>query len=320
MKSARIILIYLAAALAAAICGVLFGAARIPLNEFVQDGALNPIVELRIVRTAAAAVVGASLAVSGLVFQAVLRNSLAEPFLLGVSGGAGLGAACAIILGFGAWGFMSVPLFALLGAVVANLLVFAAVRKRSAEELLLGGVMIGTLASSLLMVLITFSHSHDMAGVIWWMLGSVQNVDPARQLVPASLLLAAALAFLLAKAGDIDLLTFGPEYAWNHGVNARTMTVLLLALASLLAAVTVSMSGIIGFCGLVVPHIVRRLHGGSHRKILIPAALAGAAFLMLADILGRVVSPVRELPVGMVTAAVGCPVFLWLLNRSRAGS
>ena len=320
MKSARIILIYLAAALAAAICGVLFGAARIPLNEFVQDGALNPIVELRLVRTAAAALVGASLAVSGLVFQAVLRNSLAEPFLLGVSGGAGLGAACAIILGFGAWGFMSVPLFALLGAVVANLLVFAAVRKRSAEELLLGGVMIGTLASSLLMVLITFSHSHDMAGVIWWMLGSVQNVDPARQLVPASLLLAAALAFLLAKAGDIDLLTFGPEYAWNHGVNARTMTVLLLALASLLAAVTVSMSGIIGFCGLVVPHIVRRLHGGSHRKILIPAALAGAAFLMLADILGRVVSPVCELPVGMVTAAVGCPVFLWLLNRSRAGS
>ena len=94
----------------------------------------------------------------------------------------------------------------------------------------------------------------------------------------------------------------------------------LLALASLLAAVTVSMAGIIGFCGLVVPHIVRRLHGGSHRKILIPAALAGAAFLMLADILGRVVSPVRELPVGMVTAAVGCPVFLWLLNRSRAGS
>ena len=98
------------------------------------------------------------------------------------------------------------------------------------------------------------------------------------------------------------------------------MTVLLLALASLLAAVTVSMAGIIGFCGLVVPHIVRRLHGGSHRKILIPAALAGAVFLMLADILGRVVSPVRELPVGMVTAAVGCPVFLWLLNRSRAGS
>ena len=320
MKIARIILIYLAAALAAAVCGVLFGAARVPLSEFVQDGALNPIVELRIVRTAAAAVVGASLAVSGLVFQAVLRNSLAEPYLLGVSGGAGLGAAGAIILGFGAWGFMSVPLFALLGAITANILVFVTVRKRTAEELLLGGVMIGTLASSLLMVLITFSQSRDMAGVVWWMLGSVQNVDPARQLAPAALLLCAAMFFLLVRAGDVDLLTFGPEYAWNHGVNARLMTVVLLALASLLAAVTVSMAGIIGFCGLVVPHIVRRLHGGSHRKILIPAALAGAVFLMLADILGRVVSPVRELPVGMVTAAVGCPVFLWLLNRSRAGS
>ena len=320
MKTARIILIYLVAALAAAVCGVLFGAARIPLSEFVQDGALNPIVELRIVRTAAAAVVGASLAVSGLVFQAVLRNSLAEPYLLGVSGGAGLGAAGAIILGFGAWGFMSVPLFALLGAITANILVFVTVSKRTAEELLLGGVMIGTLASSLLMVLITFSHSRDMAGVVWWMLGSVQNVDPARQLAPAALLLCAAMFFLLVRAGDVDLLTFGPEYAWNHGVNARLMTVVLLALASLLAAVTVSMAGIIGFCGLVVPHIVRRLHGGSHRKILIPAALAGAVFLMLADILGRVVSPVRELPVGMVTAAVGCPVFLWLLNRSRAGS
>lgn len=320
MKTVRIILIYLAAALAAAVCGVLFGAAHIPLSEFIQDGALNPIVELRIVRTAAAAVVGASLAVSGLVFQAVLRNSLAEPYLLGVSGGAGLGAAGAILLGFSAWGFMSVPLFALLGAVTANLLVFAAVRRRTAEELLLGGVMIGTLASSLLMVLITFSHSRDMAGVVWWMLGSVQNVDPARQLAPAAVLLAAATVFLLFRAGDVDLLTFGPEYAWNHGVNARLMTVVLLALASLLAAVTVSMAGIIGFCGLVVPHIVRRLHGGSHRKILIPAALAGAVFLMLADILGRVVSPVRELPVGMVTAAVGCPVFLWLLNRSRAGS
>ena len=320
MKTSRIILVYLAAAVAAFACGVLFGAARIPLSGFVQDGALNPIVELRIVRTAAAAVVGASLAVSGLVFQAVLRNSLAEPFLLGVSGGAGLGAAGAIILGFSAWGFMSVPLFALLGAVTANLLVFAAVRRRTAVELLLGGVMIGTLASSALMVLITFSHSHDMAGVIWWMLGSVQTVDPVRQLAPAAAVLAAVLVFLLFRAGDIDLLTFGPEYAWNHGVNARVMTVLLLALASLLAAVTVSMAGIIGFCGLVVPHIVRHLHGGSHRRILIPCALAGAAFLMLADVLGRVVSPVRELPVGMVTAAVGCPVFLWLLNRGRAGS
>ncbi len=248
MKTARIILIYLAAALAAAVCGVLFGAAHIPLSEFIQDGALNPIVELRIVRTAAAAVVGASLAVSGLVFQAVLRNSLAEPYLLGVSGGAGLGAAGAILLGFSAWGFMSVPLFALLGAVTANLLVFAAVRRRTAEELLLGGVMIGTLASSLLMVLITFSHSRDMAGVVWWMLGSVQNVDPARQLAPAAVLLAAATIFLLFRAGDVDLLTFGPEYAWNHGVNARVMTVVLLALASLLAAVTVSMAGIIGFC------------------------------------------------------------------------
>ena len=215
---------------------------------------------------------------------------------------------------------MSVPLFALLGAVTANLLVFVSVRRHTAEELLLGGVMIGTLASSLLMVLITFSHSHDMAGVIWWMLGSVQNVDPMRQLAPAAAVLTAVLVFLQFRAGDVDLLTFGPEYAWNHGVNARVMTVLLLALASLLAAVTVSMAGIIGFCGLVVPHIVRRLHGGSHRRILIPCAFAGAAFLMLADVLGRVVSPVRELPVGMVTAAVGCPVFLWLLNRGRAGA
>ena len=320
MRHARIVLIYLTAAVAAFVCGVLFGAVGIPFSEFMQDGALNPIVELRLVRTASAAVAGASLAVSGLVFQAVLRNALAEPFLLGVSGGAGLGAAGAILLGFSAWGFMSVPLFALIGAVTANLLVFVSVRRRTAEELLLGGVMIGTLASSLLMVLITFSHSHDMAGVIWWMLGSVQNVDPARQLAPAAAVLAAVLVFLLFRAGDVDLLTFGPEYAWNHGVNARVMTVLLLALASLLAAVTVSMAGIIGFCGLVVPHIVRRLHGGSHRRILIPCALAGAAFLMLADVLGRVVSPVRELPVGMVTAAVGCPVFLWLLNRGRAGS
>ena len=129
MKHARIALIYLIAAVAAFVCGVLFGAVGIPFSEFVQDGALNPIVELRLVRTASAAVAGASLAVSGLVFQAVLRNALAEPFLLGVSGGAGLGAAGAILLGFSAWGFMSVPLFALIGAVAANLLVFVSVRR-----------------------------------------------------------------------------------------------------------------------------------------------------------------------------------------------
>jgi len=214
-------------------------------------------------------------------------------------------------------GAYTVDLFAFAGAILVLALVLTLSRsgRRGAETLLLSGVIAGTVMSGILMFLISNAQNEELAGITWWMLGDLQGVDLTILQINAVLLTAVTLCFLFF-AGDLDALSLGEAQAFDLGVRARSLLILMTVLAALLAAGTVAMCGIIGFCGLIVPHAVRRIFGSIHRKNILPTLFCGGVFLMLCDILSRL-GERREIPVGVITALIGGPVFLWILNRRK---
>ena len=302
----------------ALLAGILFGGSFLPPSEWRANGDWNPIFVLRLMRQLTALTVGASLAVAGAVFQTVLRNPLAEPFTLGISGGSGVGAALAIILHLNAISFLAVPLCALFGALCAlGLVLFGAGwRRDGGESILLGGVIVGTICGSVLMYVLSIADNDQLAGVTWWMLGDLQAAEP-RLLLSCALCLAASLVLLRAFSGELNALAFGDAASWNFGGDPVVVRRILIVVASLLAAGTVALAGMIGFVGLMIPHAVRRFRGCDHRKLLPVLAVTGGVFLMLCDLLSRVVCASRELPVGVITSAVGGTLFLYLLKRRR---
>ncbi|NLF94672.1 MAG: iron ABC transporter permease, partial [Oligosphaeraceae bacterium] len=243
---------------------------------------------------------------------------LAEPFTLGVSGGGALGATLAFVLGLRALSQYAVPCAALGGALLALGLVLLVSRSGDwcSESLLLSGVIVGTICASLLTYLLSIAQHEELAGVTWWLLGDLQGLD-LRLLWPAAAYTLFALLLLRWRAGELNALALGEEQAYYLGVNARQLLFLLVLLASLLAAFAVCLAGIISFCGLIIPHIVRRVYGCDHRKIVFTAFFWGASFLLLCDLLSRSIFPAREIPIGVLTALVGGPIFLLLLKRGR---
>lgn len=292
------------------------GGTWLPPGEWRVGGDWNPVFVLRLMRQLAAFSIGASLALSGAVFQTVLRNPLAEPFTLGISGGSGVGAALAIVFNLNAISFLSVPLCALAGALGALALVLwgAGWRRDGGETILLGGVIVGTIFGSILMYILSVADNDQLAGVTWWMLGDLQAADP-RLLTFSVICLLSALLLLRSLAGELNALAFGDAAAWNFGGDPVRLRKLLIVVASLLAAATVALAGMIGFVGLMIPHAVRRFCGCDHRRLLPVLAVSGGVFLMLCDLLSRSVDPVRELPIGVITSAVGGSLFLCLLKR-----
>lgn len=301
------------------LAGVLWGGRSfLPPSGWRVNGEWDPIFVLRFVRQLTALTVGASLAVAGAVFQTALRNPLAEPFTLGISGGSGVGAALAIVLHLNALSFLSVPLCALLGALGALALVLfgAGWRRDGGESVLLGGVIVGTICGSVLMYIISVADNDQLAGVTWWMLGDLQAAEP-RLLASCAICLAVSLVVLRGFSGELNALAFGDAASWNFGGDPTVIRRILIVVASLLAAGTVALAGMIGFVGLMIPHAVRRFRGGDHRKLLPTLAVTGGVFLMLCDLLSRVVYAEREIPVGVITSAVGGVLFLYLLKRRR---
>ena len=299
--------------LSAVAASVLCGGAELNWQDFRHD----PVLELRMIRVLAALVVGSSLALGGMTFQAVLRNPLAEPFTLGISGGASVGAALAFVLNLNVQSFYAVPLMALTGALLLLGMVLALARNKGAESLLLSGVIAGTVASSILMYLVSAADNTELAGISWWMLGDLQAVD-TMMLYPALGILLAGTLVLQFFARELNALALGDLYAWSLGVNHRFFTVFLIFVASILAVQTVVLAGLIAFVGLIVPHLVRRFYGCDHRRIVLPAALWGGAFLIICDWLARIVPGKSELPVGVLTAAIGGAMFIYVLHRRRA--
>jgi iron complex transport system permease protein len=309
-----------AALLAAAlVAGLTFGASGIGLEALGAppgDPARAILLEVRLPRVAAAAALGAALAVAGVAFQALLRNPLADPYVLGVSGGASLGGVLAFAFGLPSAGL---PVAALGGALAAlsGLARLASVAGRlDVLTLLLTGAVFNAVSASAIVIVQVVAAGEALHAVVLYLLGRVPALAP----LPLGLLTAAtvgATTLLFARGRALNALALGEEGALQVGVEVETLKRTVFGAGALLVALAVSWAGMIGFVGLVVPHLVRRLAGPDHRLLTPVSALAGATFLVLADLCARLAFAPRELPVGVVTALVGGPFFLVVLRRRR---
>jgi iron complex transport system permease protein len=273
----------------------------------------------RVDRIIAGFAVGAALSCAGVVLQALLRNPLAEPYTLGVSSGAGLGAAAAILCGLAAVSAAAVPAVAFVAAVLTLLAVYRLARRNgppSVYGLILSGVIVSAMCSSVLLFLVSTASTHDLTNITRWMLGSLQ-VTSIRLLRVCAVAIALGLVPTWLMARELNALTLGREMAHAVGIRTSLATAGGLALATLLAATAVSLAGLIGFVGLIVPHVMRALVGADHRRLIPAAALGGGVFLALCDGLAQTILPAREIPVGVITALLGGPFFLIVLLRRR---
>ena len=280
---------------------------------------VNAIVRtLRLPRALLAMLVGAGLGMAGAALQGTLRNPLAEPYLLGVSGGAAVGAVVAVAFGLLAGGLLPLAAFAgALGAVAAALFVArAAGGGADPRVLLMAGVIIGAFANAAIMVALANAPPNTVRGALWWMMGSVADADWTRVAWLAAYV-AVAGALLVWRAREIDVLALGEEPAAALGLDVDRAVMWIFVLASLLAAATVAAAGLIGFVGLVVPHLVRRAGVRRHRPLLVGSALTGGALVIAADIAARTATPPAELPLGAITALIGVPFFLVQLGEAR---
>jgi iron complex transport system permease protein len=285
-----------------------------------QHATAGIVLDIRLPRALLAALVGAGLATAGALLQALLQNPLADPYVLGISGGAALGGVLALALG-GAWlGGALVPAVAFAGALAASLLLYAVAAaggRAPAHSLLLTGVVFNAFASSLIVFATSATDLARVAGVFLWLIGSIRLVEPAL-LSGVAVLFGVGLAIALRFAYALNLLAQGDETATHLGVDVPATRRWILAGTALMIGASVAVSGLIGFVGLIVPHLLRLSLGSDHRLLVPASALAGAAFLLVADTLARVVLAPTELPVGALTSLVGGPLFLVLLRRELA--
>lgn len=274
--------------------------------------------ELRAPRVFLALVVGAGLAVAGCALQAMVRNPLADPFIMGTAEGATVGAVLVIVLGSSAVGGLGISMAAFLGAMASMLLVFALARSRSGYapgRLILTGVAIGYLMSALTGILQFIADPRELRGVLFWLLGSVAGTQWSDLGIPAFVVLT-SVAWLALRSRYLNAYSLGEESAVALGVDIWRFRIELMLVTSVLVGAVVAVSGSIGFVGLMIPHAARMLVGPDHRRVLPLSLLLGAVFLCVVDILARVIAAPSELPLGIFTAAFGTPFFLWLLRTS----
>ena len=311
-----------AALLIAALAGVMLGTLRLAPMDVVR-GALGQgttmdvavVRTLRLPRVMLAALVGAGLGAAGAALQGATRNGLAEPYLLGVSGGAAVGAVFAVAL-HAPPALVPIAGFAgALGAVVLTLVVARAAGGRGdTRVVLMAGVVVGAFANAAIMVALANAQDNVVRGALWWMMGSVSDASWP-QVRMAAAYVAIGVGVLLALARAIDVLALGEDTAAGLGVDVGRVSMLVYVAAALLAAGTVAAAGLVGFIGLLVPHLVRMAGARTHRVIIAAAALAGAALVVAADLVARTARPPAELPLGAVTAIIGVPFFLARLRR-----
>ncbi|MBY0489250.1 MAG: iron ABC transporter permease [Gemmatimonadaceae bacterium] len=312
-----------------ALVGVLalaFGSASLPIAQVIQAlqgqgdaGTVAIVQSLRAPRVVLAMLVGAALAMSGGTLQGTLRNPLAEPYLLGVSGGAAVGAVLAMVLGLHAPLAITGSAFA--GAAMATLLTTALARVAGGAGdtrlLIMAGVIVGAFANAVIMVALADAPAEQVRGALWWMMGSVADASwgSVGRAVVAMLPLA---GWLVWRARDLDVIALGAEPAMALGVDVERTAQWLFLAGSWLAAATVASAGLIGFIGLVVPNLARAMGATRHRPMLLLSALYGAVLLVAADLAARTLRAPVELPLGAVTALVGVPFFLLRLRRVAA--
>ena len=272
--------------------------------------------KIRLPRILLAAVVGATLSLGGMVFQALLRNPLAEPYILGISGGSAVGAIIGILLGFAF--FPGITLFSFLGSMLTLATVLLLAGGRSAtrkDSLLLGGVMMNAFCGALIMFLISISQASKVQQIIYWLMGDLSMTDSSQ--LPLLLLCLPAFTVILLLGRPLNIILAGQEAAIAMGVNVRRYSTILLVTTSFMVSLVVCQSGLIGFVGLLIPHLFRLLLGPDHRLLGPSCILGGASYLVLCDLLARTLPQQGEMPVGIITALIGAPLFIILLGRAR---
>lgn len=302
--------------------GTVWGVIRtqvLPGGGDQDPGAVQIIWQIRTPRVLLALVAGAGLSVAGAVLQTVVRNPLADPYILGVASGSSLGAVAIITLGGATAGPLGVSSAAFAGGLGALALVFVLGQRRgmfAPTRLVLAGVAIAHLASALTSFLQLRADPNALRTTLFWLLGSVASADWSDLGIPTGIVVTATIALLLQRR-RLNALMVGDEVASSLGVNVNRFRVQLLLWASLLTASVIAVVGAIGFVGLVVPHIVRLLVGPDHRRVLPVTVLLGGIYLVAVDLAARVIARPGELPIGIFTAVLGVPFFLWLMQRRQ---
>ncbi len=299
---------------------------KIPfVNEFVSISEIPKnhiliISKIRLPRIILAALVGMGLSVVGASFQAIFKNPMADPYILGVSSGSALGAAIGFVLGLESsfLGSASVTITAFIGSILTTVFVYSIAKVKNkipTTTLLLAGISVSFLLSSLISVIMVFNRQ-EVEKIVFWTMGSVSaaNYSQIIMLIP---FLFIGILILLSLSKDLNIIVTGDETAQSLGVEVETVKKLVLIISSIVVAACVSVSGIIGFVGLIIPHIVRILSGPDHRTLLPFSIVSGAVFMIICDTLARTLASPAEIPVGAITALFGSPYFIYLLVKSK---
>jgi len=282
-----------------------------------SDSMLYTIIwQIRLPRVLLAALVGAALSLGGLVFQALLRNPLAEPYILGISGGSAIGAIIGILMGFSR--FPGVSLLAFTGSIATLLLILGMSSGQTIlkkDALLLSGVMVNAFCAAVIMFLVSMTQDSRLHNIIFWLMGDLSMGDMHHAgILAATLLPCFVLVFWLSN--PMNLLLMGKEMAQTMGVNIKAVTITLLVATSFMVSATVSYCGLVGFVGLVMPHLLRLVLGPDHRVLVPACVLGGGTYMVFCDLLARVLPKQGEMPAGVITAMIGAPLFIYLLKRS----
>ncbi|MDI6781417.1 MAG: iron chelate uptake ABC transporter family permease subunit [bacterium] len=278
------------------------------------------VVDIRTPRVILSMLVGMGLSIAGAAMQGLFRNPMAEPYILGMSSGAAVGAALAIVLGAGnVFGELSIPAMAFIGATTTIFVVYNIARtdgRVPTETLLLAGIAVGFFLHAVVSFLKIIASHETLRDVVLWLMGSFALSTWADvRMVILPILLGIGVLYFLCR--ELNALQFGEETALHLGIEVETVKRILLIASALVTAVAVSVSGIIGFVGLIIPHVVRLIIGHGHHILLPASALSGGIFLVLCDTLARIVTQPSEVPIGIITAAIGAPYFVYLLRRRK---
>jgi iron complex transport system permease protein len=287
------------------------------LGEKVDDMATTIIWRIRLPRVFLATLVGATLSLGGLVFQALLRNPLAEPYILGISGGSAVGAIIGILMGLSRFPGVGLAAFggsmATLGLILVMSSAQTILRK---DSLLLSGVMVNAFCAAVIMFLVSLTQDSRLHNIIFWLMGDLSMADLS-QVGILALTIFPCFVLLFWLSNTMNLLLMGKEMAQTMGVNVKAVTMTLLVVTSLMVSATVSHCGLLGFVGLVMPHLLRLVLGPDHRLLVPACVLGGGAYMVLCDLLARILPQQGEMPAGVITAMIGAPLFIFLLKRSR---
>ncbi|MDE2968064.1 MAG: iron ABC transporter permease [Chloroflexota bacterium] len=301
------------------IIGVLFGKVGIDLGIDYTTREEAVVWVIRVPRMLMAAAVGAGLGISGAALQGLFRNPLADPGLIGVSSGAAFAIAVSVVVGISAWGLFALPLAAFIGGLTLTFLIYGFARRGGRAQMatmLLVGIAVNALLGAAISFIISFSDDEELRDIVFWLLGSLAG-SLWEYVYSAGPLILFAILVLVRQAGALNLLSLGDAEARHLGVPVQRTQLLIVAAAAMATGAGVAVAGVVGFIGLIAPHIVRLAVGPDHRRLMPASAMAGAILVLGADLAARTIAEPAELPLGVLTAMIGTPVFLFLIDRSR---